>query len=272
MKISKILNNNAALVLNEQHQELVAMGRGVGFQKRPGDELDPALVEKIFALQNHELMSRLSEVLSGIPAEVMAVCNDILKLAKKQLGRLPDEVYLALLDHCHFAIERQRQGIALHNALQWEMRRLYPTEFALGRQALALIEQQLGLSLPEDEAGFIAWHLVNAQLNSEASEMQAINQLMRQILRIVKDQQGLELDEQALNYHRFIAHLKFFAQRVLSQQQLQAGDPSLHAAVKASYPRAWLNAECVGGFIWEQYQRVLEPDELMFLAIHISRL
>lgn len=32
MKISKILNNNAALVLNEQHQELVAMGRGVGFQ------------------------------------------------------------------------------------------------------------------------------------------------------------------------------------------------------------------------------------------------
>ena len=70
-------------------------------------------------------MSRLSEVLSGIPAEEMAVCNDILKLAKKQLGRLPDEVYLALLDHCHFAIERQRQGIALHNALQWEMRRLY---------------------------------------------------------------------------------------------------------------------------------------------------
>ena len=160
-------------------------------------------------------MSRLSEVLSGIPAEVMAVCNDILKLAKKQLGRLPDEVYLALLDHCHFAIERQRQGIALHNALQWEMRRLYPTEFALGRQALALIEQQLGLSLPEDEAGFIAWHLVNAQLNSEASEMQAINQLMRQILRIVKDQQGLELDEQALNYHRFIAHLKFCAARVV---------------------------------------------------------
>ena len=84
-----------------------------------------------------------------------------------------------------------------------------PTEFALGLQALELIEQQLGLSLPEDEAGFIAWHLANAQLNSEASEMQAINQLMRQILRIVKDQQGLELDEQALNYHRFIAHLKF---------------------------------------------------------------
>lgn len=272
MKISKVLNNNAALVLDERQHELVAMGCGLGFQKRPGDALDPARIEKLFALQNHELMSRLSEVLSGIPAEVMAVCADILSLAKKQLGRLPEEVYLALLDHCHFALERQRQGIALHNALQWEMRRLYPKEFAIGLQALALIEQRLGLSLPEDEAGFIAWHLANAQLNGEASEMQAITQLMQQVLRIVTYQQGHPFDEQALNYHRFIAHLKFFAQRVLSQQQLPAGDTSLHEVVKASYPQAWRSAESVGGFIWEQYQKELGLDEMMFLAIHISRL
>lgn len=272
MKISKILNNNAALVLDEHQHELVAMGCGLGFQKRPGDALDPARIEKLFALQNHELTSRLSEVLSTIPTEVMAVCADILKLAKKQLGRLPEEVYLALLDHCHFAIERQRLGITFHNALQWEMRRLYPREFAIGLQALTLIQQRLGLSLPEDEAGFIAWHLANAQLNGEASEMQAITQLMQQVLRIVTYQQGHPLDEQALNYHRFIAHLKFFAQRVLSQQQLPAGDSALHAAVRASYPQAWRSAESVGGFIWEQYQKELGLDEMMFLAIHISRL
>lgn len=272
MKISKVLNNNAALVLDEHQHELVAMGCGLGFQKRPGDALDPALVEKLFTLQNHELMSRLSEVLGAIPAEVMAVCTDILRLAKKQLGRLPEEVYLALLDHCHFAIERQRQGIALHNALQWEMRRFYPREFAIGLQALTLIEQQLGLSLPEDEAGFIAWHLANAQLNGEAPEMQAVTQLMQQVMQIIKYQHGLELDEQALNYHRFITHLKFFAQRVLSQQQLPAGDPALHTAVKSSYPQAWRCAESIGRFIWEEYQKELGPNEMMFLAIHISRL
>lgn len=272
MKISKVLNNNAALVLDERQHELVAMGCGLGFQKRPGDALDPALVEKLFALQNHELMSRLGEVLSAIPTEVMAVCTDILNLAKNQLGRLPEEVYLALLDHCHFALERHRQGIALHNALQWEMRRFYPKEFAIGLQALALIEQRLGLTLPEDEAGFIAWHLANAQMNSEAPEMQAITQLMQQVLRIVTYQQGHELDQQALSYHRFIAHLKFFAQRVLSQQSLPVGDTSLHAAVKASYPQAWRSAESVGAYIWEQYRKELELDEMMFLAIHISRL
>lgn len=59
-------------------------------------------------------------------------------------------------DHCHFAIERYKQGMVIRNVLLWEIKRLYQNEFALGLEALDIIEQRLGVRLPEDEAGFIA--------------------------------------------------------------------------------------------------------------------
>lgn len=59
MKIAKILNNNVVVVLDEHGREQVVMGRGLAFQKRVGEELDKQRVEKVFALQNDELVHRL---------------------------------------------------------------------------------------------------------------------------------------------------------------------------------------------------------------------
>ena len=76
-------------------------------------------------------------------------------------------------------------------------------------EALDIIEQRLKVRLPEDEAGFITLHLVNAQLDSEMPEILQITKIMQEILNIVKYQLSLDYDEQALSYHRFVTHLKF---------------------------------------------------------------
>ena len=41
-----------------------------------------------------------------------------------------------------------------------ETRMLYPKEYAVGQRALELVRQFCGVQLPEDEAGYIALHLV----------------------------------------------------------------------------------------------------------------
>ncbi|MCI4184349.1 CAT RNA binding domain-containing protein, partial [Dickeya dianthicola] len=71
MKIANILNNNVVTVMDEQNNEQVVMGRGLGFKKRPGDTVDAALIEKIFSLRSSELTARLSDVLERIPLEVV---------------------------------------------------------------------------------------------------------------------------------------------------------------------------------------------------------
>ncbi|WP_435954488.1 transcriptional antiterminator BglG [Dryocola sp. BD626] len=271
MKIAKILNNNVVVILDEYQREQVVMGRGLGFQKHVGDSLDADKIEKVFALQSDELVARLSELLNQIPLEVMTTCDRIIELSRQRLGKLQESLYVSLTDHCHFAIERQKKGVAIRNVLLWEIKRLYPKEFLLGQEALDIIEKRLAVRLAEDEAGFIALHLVTAQLNSEMPEVMHVTRVMQEILNIVKYQLRLEYDEESLSYQRFVTHLKFFAQRMLSRNVVADDDATLHAAVKDNYPQAWRCAEKIDKHLGAEYQRELTTEEIMFLAIHIER-
>jgi beta-glucoside operon transcriptional antiterminator len=271
MKIAKILNNNVVVILDEQGREQVVMGRGLGFQKQVGDVLAGDKIEKVFALKSDELVARLGELLSQIPLEVMTTCDRIIEQSRQRLGKLQESLYITLTDHCHFAIERQKKGVAIRNVLLWEIKRLYPKEFLLGQEALVLIEKRLNVQLAEDEAGFIALHLVTAQLNSEMPEVMHVTRVMQEILHIVKYQLRLEYDEESLSYQRFVTHLKFFAQRMLSRNVVADDDATLHAAVKDNYPQAWRCAEKINRHLVAEYQRELTTEEIMFLAIHIER-
>ncbi|MGK3143241.1 BglG family transcription antiterminator LicT [Pantoea sp. C2G6] len=272
MKINKVLNNNVVTTCDEHHKEQIIMGRGLGFKKVTGDEIDETLIEKVFELRSNELTSRLSELLSNIPPEIVALADKIIGLARQRLpGKLQDSLYISLTDHCHFAIERHRQGVDIRNVLLWEIKRLYPQEFTVGLEALEIIDQRLGVQLPEDEAGFIALHLVNAQLDSHMPEVIQITQVMQEILNIVKYHLSLDYDEKTLSYHRFVTHLKFFSQRLLNQNGVFSSDESLHDVVKEKYPLAYGCAIKIQHFIAGQYHYILSKEELMFLTIHIER-
>ncbi|MEB7538615.1 transcriptional antiterminator BglG [Pantoea anthophila] len=271
MKIAKVLNNNVVVVQDEQGREQVVMGRGLAFQKRVGDSLDTAQIEKVFALQSDLLVRRLEELLNQIPAEVMTTCDRIINLAAQRLGKLQESLYITLTDHCFFAIERQKKGLAITNVLLWDIRRLYPREFELGQEARAIIARRLNVELPEDEAGFIALHLVTAQLNNEMPEVMDVTRVMQDVLQLVKYQLQLDYDESSLSYQRFVTHLKFFAQRMLTRTVVDDDDVSLHTAVKENYPKAWKCAVKIAQHLQQSYQRDLTAEEMMFLAIHIER-
>ncbi|MEQ4532611.1 MAG: transcriptional antiterminator BglG [Mixta sp.] len=271
MKITKVLNNNVVVVLDEHQCEQVVMGRGLGFQKRIGDSVDSRKIEKVFARQNDALVARLTELLSQIPPEVLIACDRITELARQRLGKLQENLCIALSDHCHFAIVRHNGNIPLPNALLWEIKQLYPKEFSIGLEALEIIHQRLGVQLAEDEAGFIALHLVNAQLHSEMPEVMHITRVMQEILHIVKYQLHLEYDQQSLSYQRFVTHLKFFAQRMLGRCVIADDEVKLYLSVKENYPKAWRCAEKINQHLHQQYQTDLTNEEKMFLAIHIER-
>nr|AAS55457.1 BglT [Pectobacterium carotovorum subsp. carotovorum] len=272
MKIAKILNNNVVTVIDENNNESVVMGRGLGFKKHSGDLLDETLIERVFVMKSGELTSRLQELLSEIPMDVITTADKIILLAKDRLpGKLQNSVYISLTDHCHFAIERHKQGVDIRNVLLWEIKRLYPKEFAVGLEALDIIEQRLAVRLPEDEAGFIALHLVNAQLDSEMPEVLQITKIMQEILNIVKYQLNLDYNEQALSYHRFVTHLKFFAQRLIGKSTVFSDDESLHDVAKERYQQSFCCAEKIQAHIIQKYHYTLTKEELMFLTIHIER-
>lgn len=272
MKIAKVLNNNVVTVLDAQQRELVIMGRGIAFKKQPGDPVDEDKIEKTFRLESKEISQKLKTMLEETPIEYMDISDEIIQYAQALLGSpFHDSIYISLTDHIQFAIERHRKGLEIKNALLWEIKRVYKKEFAIGMKALGMIEDKLGVMLPEDESGFIALHLVNARMNSDMSETVSITNIVKDILNIIQRNFEIDLDEDSLSYYRFLTHLKFFAKRVLSGNVLESADNILYDVVKEQYPESFACAEKIREYTRKIYKRDLTEDEMLYLTIHIER-
>lgn len=272
MKIAKVYNNNVISAFNEKNEELVVMGRGLAFQKKPGDSVDEDKIEKIFALKNNDMSEKFKTLLYEVPIEYMEVTEDIIKIAKARLGReLNDSIYISLTDHIHFAVERSSKGYDIKNALLWEIKRFYKQEFVIGMEALKIIQDKLGVLLPEDEASFIAMHIVNAELNQEMPNVANITKVMQDILNIVKYHFKIDFDEESLNYFRFITHLKFFAQRLYSKTYIEDDDPFLFETVREKHRAAFECTEKINEYIENQFDYSLTNNEKLYLIIHIQR-
>ena len=272
MKIAKVINNNVISVIDAHKKELVVMGRGIAFQKRPGDLVDESKIEKTFKLDNKDVSEKFKTLLYDVPMEYMDVSDRIISYAKERLGKkLNDSIYVSLTDHITFAIERSQKGLIISNPLLWEIKRIYADEYAVGLKAITKIEEMLGITLPQDEAGFIAMHIVNAELNEEMPNVVNMTKLIQDILNIVKYHFKIELDEESLNYFRFLTHLKFFAQRLYTDSPYNNEDDFLYEMVKEKQKEAFACVLKIRDFIEKTHNHQLTKEEMAYLTIHIER-
>ncbi len=274
MRIYKILNNNAAVVRDEQGREKIIMGKGICYQKKLGAEVDQAVVDKTFFLSAEDANSKFQVLVKDIPMEHIAIGEEIISQAREKLGkRLNDMVYISLIDHVHTSIVRFLDGITVKNVLLWDIKRFYKQEFEIGLWALARIKEQLKVELLQDEAGFIALHLANAQMDeSSMHNMYEITKVMQEVLNIVKYFFQVEFQEEDVYYYRFITHLKFFAQRLVEHNNYEDDDnDDLFEVIRQKYERSYHCVERITQFIQKKYGHSMSREEQLYLTIHIER-
>lgn len=272
MNIQKVINNNVISAYDENHQEVVIMGRGIGFKAHTGDEIDESKIEKVFRIENEKLSRQFQEILENIPLEHMQLTNEIILNAKKSLNvQLNQSIYITLTDHINFAIERQEQGIQLKNALLWEIKKFYSQEYLLGKYAVDLLNEKLGTHFSEDEAGFIALHFVNAEYDTTINDTFAMTNMIQGILGLVKREMGIEFDEESLHYERFVTHLKFLAQRLYRHEMLKDEEIEFARLMEGKYPKEYECSKKIAAYIEKEYGGKISGEEIMFLSIHIRR-
>lgn len=271
MEISKVLNNNVAVVI-ENNEEKIVMGRGICFKKKSGDTIEPEIIDKVFYLQNQEVLSRFKELVVDIPLEYLEIGEEIMDEAKLSLGKaLNDNIYISMVDHIYTAVVRAKDDILVKNALLWDIQRFYKEEYQIGKKALEIIEKKTGVLLPNDEAGFIALHIVNGQLDEDVHGMYEITKIMREIENIVRYHFKIEFNEESAYYYRFITHLKFFAQRLVEHKKQNKQEDDLLEVVQVKYANAYQCVEKIAMYIKNQYNYELYDEEKLYLTIHIHR-
>ncbi|MGM0219290.1 BglG family transcription antiterminator LicT [Enterococcus sp. AZ126] len=273
MKIKRLFNNNAALTVDQSGSEIIVLGKGIAFQKKQGDVIEEEKIEKIFHLSNTDAFLKFQELLTEIPLPYMELSDEIITMAKSQLGKkLNDSIYVSLSDHLYNSMKRFKEGISIKNALLWDIRRFYPIEYKVAMEALGLIHEQFDLQLPEDEAGFIALHFVNAEDLEENQDSYQVTKIMQEISNIVRYYFQIEFDEESVYYYRFVSHLKFFAQRLTSNKlHSDKYEEGLLDVVKIRFQSAFRCVEKISEHIERNYQYTLTDEEKLYLTIHIHR-
>ena len=60
MVIQKVINNNVISAYDVNQQEIVIMGKGIGFKAHTGELIDESKIEKVFRIENEESFQTVS--------------------------------------------------------------------------------------------------------------------------------------------------------------------------------------------------------------------
>lgn len=274
MIVEKVLNNNVVVSIDPQtKKEVILMGSGIAFNKKIGQEIDEKKIEKIFVVDNKSLGDKIKKLINQIPDGVFEIADEIISHVSKELEtKLDNQIYISLSDHIAFAIKRYKNGIKLKNDLLNEIRRVHKKEFKAALWALEFLNSKLGIQLPEDEAGFIALHFVNAGYNRTTEESITSTKIIKDILQIIKLNFLLEFNEDDLNYDRLLTHLKYFTKRIINNNKQESyGDNTFIDIVAKNYPDAYKCALKIKTYVVNSYNYEVNDDEIVYLTMHIHR-
>lgn len=272
MKVIKCINNNVVSCLDENGQELIAMGKGLGFSLRPGDRLQQSKAEKIFRMQTPDQTQKLTDLFSTLPPQQIELCSRIAEKAEKVLGRaLSPSIYLTLTDHVCFAIQRMKSGTVFENALLAEVRTFYPREFTIGKYALELLRLEMNIDFPEDEAASIALHIVNAEFENSISDTLRMTQTLKDVLQTLQGWPGLQFDATSDFYDEFTVNLKFLVFRSFFGKLPPEQEPEFVQVVKKCYTAEFECLRQIAKGLSNRSGYDIPQEEIAYLAASLHR-
>lgn len=277
VRIKKVINNNIVCVIDEKGNELILTGRGIGFQRHRGEFVDPSLVERSYRMEEKAGQRKLRELVEKIPMEHIELTEKLIAHIKEQIPqKLNESLLITLADHISFAVQRKAEGAEFSNPLKGAIMCYYPTEYHLGQYCLKVIEQELKVALHEDEAAFIALHIVNAELNTNMSEMYDITRLIKGTIFVVEYFYQKKFDRESLDFSRFVVHLRYFAQRLFQGKMMEDDqgehDVMFRQLIMKNCRQHFKCAQCIADYIRNTYQKELSEEELTYLTIHLKRI
>ena len=273
MIVEKVLNNNVVVSIDPKtKKEVILMGSGIAFNKKPGQQIDEKKIEKTFVVDDENLGNKIKKLINQIPEGIFEITDEIITHAIVELNTVLDkQIYVSLADHIALAVKRFRSGIIIKNELLNEVRRVHKAEFKVSLWAVDYINEKLGIELPEDEAGFIALHFVNAGYRETTMKSITSTKIIKDILNIIKYNFAIELDEDDLNYDRLLTHLKYFAKRIVNNNQNNSTDSDFIKMISTTYPEAYECAVKIGDYILKNNDYHVNDDEIVYLTMHIQR-
>ena len=280
--VIKALNNNMVLI-KEQGVEKILLAKGIGFNKKFGDILEDNLeVDKVFSIEDKKNQENLKEVYNRVDGEFVAICEEALAEISEELGEelneticivllgeeLNETIHIGLIDHLAIAMKRLKNKEQINNPFIVEIETLYSVEFEMAKKIVNKLQDKYEIDFPEGEIGFITLHIHSARNGKMLSNSIKYSYLSNKIIIYIEEKFNSKIDKRSLDYARFLSHVRFTIERVLTDTVLKN---DLIEIIKKSYPVSYEIAEGASKIIEETLDKKIYDDEVAYIAMHVER-
>ena len=268
-----MLNNNVVLARDEIGREAILTGRGLGFQRKRGQDVDASLISRRYIPADNA--QSVAEVIAGIPLERLALIERVFRKAARGLNTdVPSSTLIAVVDHINQAMARVYQGLTMDYPLRAEVAHLHPEELRLAEAMVEEINAAQEVQLPGGEAVALALHLFTAAIGAPSAQAASEqSRLIGQVMGLLEKSFGEAFDADSVNAARFAVHLRYFLVRARTAVQIEDGTSSLVAeALRVFDPDAYRVARRIRDLLEIRLNTAVTDDETAYLALHVARL
>ena len=270
--VEKVLNNNVVIANHPMYGEVVSIGKGLGFNRKKGDELSPELAEKTFVLKSEKEQENYKKLLPKIDQNLQAAIIESIHLINNRVpGKLNEHIHVGLTDHLLFALQRVSQGMTIKNPFLKETITLYPFEHNIAVEVVDLIQDKTGIGLPQGEIGFITLHIHSAIANKDLSDVNQYSQLTFQLIQVIEEQLNVHINKDSIDYSRLIRHLRFMMDRVQSGEVVDEPE-KIALLLKEEYPICYNLSWKLIKIMQHKLGKPVCDAEAVYLTMHIQRL
>ncbi|MDZ5474404.1 PRD domain-containing protein [Bacillus sp. 31A1R] len=270
--VKKALNNNVLTGVHETYGEVVLIGKGIGFNRKPGDVIDRSVGEKIFVLKSEKEQENYIKLLPFIDNDLQETIIASIQLIKDRThSTLNEHIHVALTDHLMFAINRLSNGMEMKNPFLIETKALYPSDYEIAKEVVDLINNKTGIYLPPGEIGFIALHIHSAVNNRNLNEVNQHSQLVTQLINTIEEQLDIKIDKESVDYMRLVRHLRFAIERVKCGEKVNEPE-KITSMLKEEYPLCYTLSWKLIKIMQQALKKQVFDAEAVYLTMHLQRL
>ena len=268
MKLLKKINNNFALGLDSNNEQVIVEGKGIGFVKMPCEFNELDKITRTY----YDFNERYIDLINSIPQEVLDTANNIYEYFTSKIDcYVNPNLPFILADHINFSIERMTKNIFVGMDMYYDLMHLHPVEYEVSEYALKVIKKNLGVTLPPNEKTGIILNLVNAEANIK-KETSKTEKYINQMIDIIENDMNVSIDKNSFNYSRFVSHVEYLFKRLSNKSSIISENKMIYDSLKDKFQKTSNCVDHISDYIEKMEGTSLSQEEKLYLILHVNRL
>lgn len=267
-RITKVLNHNAVIAVNEGSNEYLIMGKGIGFGKKITESIETSDSDTVYSLSFEGERGSASDLARQTDPDCLEIANLILNNAEKKFKNVDRNILFPLADHIQYALERMKRNETLINSLNDDIKIIYHEEYEVALSCRDMIKSLKDIELNDDEIGYIALHVHSAIQDENVSQAMLTAKLVRECADAIERKSGRKIEASSLDYNRLMNHIRYMIIRMQSGEKLKL---NMNEYMSLKYPETFAIAQDVCEQMSKSMKIEFDSAETGYLAMHIER-